>query len=119
MIALTIGIIFLARDEEEQQNQLHEHSLAIVSITEGILQHEPENKGALDLHEWFSLSIKGKFRGHPDMHEHEHKARHPRPDDEPDDQDDDNQYDEQGGYGDDHQNGAYGGDNGCHGNYTS
>jgi hypothetical protein len=101
-IALTI-VLFLARDEEEQQNRLHEYGLAIVSITEGILQQEPENEGALELHEWFSLSTKGKFRGHADLQEHEHKVRHPRDDDEQDDQGYDDQYhDEHGGY--DHYN---------------
>jgi hypothetical protein len=124
-IALTM-VLFLARDEEEQQNRLHEHGLAIVSITEGILQHEPENEGALELHEWFSLSTKGKFRGHTDLQEYEHKVRHPRDDDEQDDdgdeqddQGDDDQYDEHGGY--DHYNeyGGYGGDEDGQENYTS
>ena len=93
-------------DEVEQQHRLHDHGLAIISITDRILQHEPENEGASVLHDWFSLCTKGKFRGHPDLQEHEHKVRHPRDGDEPDN--DGEEQDDQGGYDQYNEHGGHG-----------
>ncbi|KIW71125.1 hypothetical protein PV04_03329 [Phialophora macrospora] len=81
-------------DENDQQDELHNHSLIIVQLAEQILQSEPDNPGAKQLHDWFSRSVKGKFYGHPELEPHHHKVRHPREGDEPDDDDGNEQNDE-------------------------
>ncbi|KAI1612282.1 hypothetical protein EDD36DRAFT_281637 [Exophiala viscosa] len=104
-------------DDDEQQDTLHHHGTNLVQMLAQLLEQEPNNPGAAQLHDWFSRATKGKFYGHEGMEAGEHKPRYPR-DDDPQDEEKEGQDPEQDSFGHEDQhpghdfNGAYGQDHG-------